>query len=298
SNDGAFYDRIFAYRFTESSGWAVENGGAEVSALWNASTGVGYDAFEPAIACAPGQSPVVAWIETDDAAEEDKDVFLRPLSGSPSARINSVSELGTGARNVDVIMDAQGRVYVAHFEEAEDATFTTNLVVTRYSGGGAAQLGAMIDQDQDTNNLSAPSLALSASGDLYLAWSAERAGDNARHVYVAVWTDEWTELGGGPVTAFGSAHFDSANPDVLLVNDIPTVAWGEANEVEGHFIFVAQFKAEGWQIEGDRLNVQTSRSATDPTLAYSPSEDALYVAFEENVDGYPQIFVKRRVGGW
>lgn len=299
ANDGTFYDRIFAYRFTEAGGWSIENGGEEISAPWNAGTGIGYDAFEPAIACASGQSPVVGWIETDAAAEEDKDVFVRPLDGSSSPRINAVSELGTGSRAVDVVVAADGTVYVAHFEEAQDASFTTDLVVTSYSGGTLTQLGGVIDQDKDTNNLSAPSLALTATGDLYLAYSADRAGDNTRHVYLTGWQNgQWTELGGGPLTGFGAAHYDSANPDLSIVNGVPTVAWEEADQTTGRFIFVAQLAMGGFTIEGERLNVQAAREALDPTLAYSPSENALYVAFEEMVDGYPQIFVKRRVGGW
>jgi hypothetical protein len=49
-----------------------------------------------------------------------------------------------------------------------------------------------------------------------------------------------------------------------------------------------------WVIDGDQLNVDTARQAGDPSLAYNANDGYLYVAFEENVSGDAEIFVKRK----
>jgi hypothetical protein len=49
-----------------------------------------------------------------------------------------------------------------------------------------------------------------------------------------------------------------------------------------------------WVIDGDQLNVNTAYAAQDPSLGYNASDGYLYVAFEENTDGWPHIFVKRK----
>jgi hypothetical protein len=44
---------------------------------------------------------------------------------------------------------------------------------------------------------------------------------------------------------------------------------------------------------GDGLSVDPDGPAYNPHLAYDSVTGYIYVAFEELVDGYPQIFVKK-----
>lgn len=74
------------------------------------------------------------------------------------------------------------------------------------------------------------------------------------------------------------------------------LAWEEADQYDGPFIYVARLTTPGdtWVIIGDKMNVDQARSALDPSLAYDSTAQALYVAFEEYVAGWPQIFVKKK----
>ena len=296
ADDETFYDRVFAYEYTVVDGWSALDGGDEVSQHWDSSEQVGYDADDPSVACAPGQAPAVAWIETDLTAEQDDDVFVaREVGGSfvSSDRINRVSAAGTYALVVDVELDSADRAYVAHFELAQDASFTSNLYVTRYDGT-LLPLGGVVDTDQDTNQLSAPSLAVASENEVYVAYSADRDGDGQRDIYVQRWNgSEWSDLAGGPVSAFGADHYDSGQPDLILVDGTPVIAWDESNEYEGHFIYVARHTGTEWEILCDALNVDANRDARDPSLVFDPTTATLYAGFEENVDGYPEIFVRQ-----
>ncbi|MCJ7829751.1 MAG: hypothetical protein MUP74_00040 [Desulfobacterales bacterium] len=101
--------------------------------------------------------------------------------------------------------------------------------------------------------------------------------------------------GDGKASSSFSVYFDSANPDLQVINGDLYLAWEESSTFEGAFIYVARWDPSlgQWLIIGDRLNVDPTRSAQDPSLAYAVAEGALYVAFEEMVDGWPQIFVKK-----
>ncbi len=295
ASDESFYDRVFGFSTTDVASWSALDAGDEISQHWDSVEQVGYDAGNPTIACGGGLAPAVAWIETDLAAEGDDDVHVAQMAGgtfSSFPRINRVTASGTPALVADVELSPAGEPFVAHFELAEDASFTSNLYVTRLDGG-VTPIGGSIDSDQDTNQLSAPSLWVNGPDDLYVAYSADRDGSGQRQIYVVHWDGaDWGVLGGGPVTAFPTDHFDSGNPDLILVDGTPVVAWDEANEYEGHFIYVARFDGSGWPIICDALNVDPARDARDPSLGYAASTQTLYAAFEENVDGYPEIFVR------
>ena len=297
AQDATFYDRIFLHRWTSADGWSILNGGAELS-QWLDAEEVGYNADDPAIACPTGASPVVSWPETDLAADQDVDLFVRAVPGDSSPRINRVTPQITDALVSDVAVASDGTIYLAHFELATDATFDSKLYVTRYQGGNLQNLGGAIDQDRDTNRLSAPSLALDGS-TLYLAWSADRDDSGERHIYVARYdgASDWQLLTTAPVAELVGAHVDSANPDLIINDGKPTLACEEVGQAGG-YIFVAEFDASDgrWRIIGDRLNVDAAREALDPSLARA-ADGTLYLAFEEFVDGRPQIFVKRRRAG-
>jgi beta-xylosidase len=105
----------------------------------------------------------------------------------------------------------------------------------------------------------------------------------------------WSTVGGGPVSAFSATeHFDSGNPDLAVVNGTFYLAWEESDQYEGPFIYVARWdsSASQWILDGDKLNIDTTRTAHDPSLAYSSGDNTLYIAFEEYISGWPEIFVK------
>ena len=133
--------------------------------------------------------------------------------------------------------------------------------------------------------------------DLYIAYTRANETDYTRHVYVRKYDGiTWTTVGGGPVSAYSaSEHYDSGHPDLIAVGDDLYLAWDEADQYDGPFIYIARLTTPGdsWEIIGDKINVDQGREALDPSLEYDSTEPALYVAFEENVAGWPQIYVKK-----
>lgn len=305
SGNEAFYDRIYLDQCTPASSWTSWNSGNELSVPWNVTYG-GSDAYEPAVAVATGGTPYVAWSEADvvQAPDTEFGTWVSNANVSSATRSSILSRddvsdsYATDVRTVGITADAMGNAYLAQWESDATDQDLTNLYVTHYSGVSFTNLGGVLSADYDYNNLSVPSMVIDGS-DLYIAYTEANAVDNTKHVYVKRYSGgSWSTLGGGPVSAFtGSEHYDSANPDLLMVNGTLYVAWEESDQYDGPFIYVARWDESGdtWLIDGDQLNVDTTRTAHDPSLAYSSSDNTLYIAFEEFVSGWPEIFVKRKV---
>lgn len=301
SPGAAFYDRIFVYRWNAGSGWAAQNSGNEVSIPWDGFN-PGADAWEPAIACTSG-APLVSWVENDIyGIDSDDDAWTAAVSPSGVTRSAANSRAATNVWTADVrtagiTVDGPGNVYVAQWEQSGTNMNKTDLYVTRYNStlAAATPLGASISGDFDANNLCVPSLAVVGT-DLYVAYSEANATDYTKHVYVRKYSGgTWSTVGGGPVSALGPAeHYDSANPDLLAVDGTLYLAWEETDQYGGTFVYVAFMDAGSWTIDGNRLNIDLANTAHDPSLAYSPPDGYLYVAFEEYTDGWPHIFVKRK----
>jgi len=303
ADDDTFFDRVFVYRWTEGGGWQVQNGGAEVSVIWSDPPG-GANAWEPAVACPASGDPLVAWVEADVVPDPDTEdgAWVAEVSASSSDRSSILSrndtdgDYYTSVRTVGLGSDASGSAVVAQWEQDETEQWLTNLYVTRYSSGNFTNLGGSISDDWDSNNIPVPSLIVEGSV-IYIAYSEANSDDNTRHVYVKKYDGNWSTIGGGPVSAYSdSDHYNSNNPDILMAEDRLWIAWQESEQYGGPFIFVAYWDEDGneWIIDGDKLNTDLQNGAGDPSLAYSPDDGYLYVAFEENSDGYPHIFVKRK----
>lgn len=303
ADDDTFYDRIFVQAWSPSS-WTPQNGGAELSTVWDPTLG-GANAWEPAVACPAGGDPWVAWVESDVAADPDTPAGLwvarvRAASSDRSPILSRIGDAGTyysNVRTVGIAADPGGGAIVAQWEEDDTDQDLAELYVARWDGTSFTPLGGALTDDWDYNNLCIPS-PLVLDGEVYLAYSRANPTDYTKHVYVARWTGaEWELVGGGPISAFPEAeHYDSSNPHLIEVEGELWLAWSEDHRSEGSFIFVARWDAAGaeWVLEGRRLNIDDARPADDPTLAYDADRGLVYCAFEEGVDGWPQIFVVRR----
>ncbi len=303
AGDDAFYERIFVYRWNQASGWVVQNGGAEVSHVASTVYG-GANAWEPSVACRSSGDPAVAWIEHDVVPDPDTDVgvWVADVSASSSvsspllSRNNTAGDYCTDAYTVGAAAAPNGDVIVAHWEAHHTDQSRSDLFVTRYSGGAFSNLGGVISPDWDSNNLPVPALAATDT-EVYLAYTAANATDYTRHAYVEKYDGSWAQLGGGPLSAFSASdHYNSVNADVILIDGVPYAAWAESDQYSGDWIFVAHWDqgAGEWVPDGEKLNTDPQNSADNPSLAFSPTDGYLYVAFEENTDGYPHIFVKRK----
>jgi hypothetical protein len=297
TNDPKFYDRILLYLWTAASGWQIQNGGSEVSLA--PSDGSDQNPEEPAVACQPGVDPAVAWTESEVTAgnvDSDMDVWAARLHGgvaTRSAAIHRVPQQITSARTVGTALTPSATAYAAFLEQAVDAMSDMNLYVNRADG---TAIGGVIDTTNDGPN-SAPALVALSDSEMYLAWAASHDSSYHNDVFVSKWNGSaWSLVGGGPVTAFPTDHFDSTDPDLIVIDGSPIVAWTESGTQEpagSEYIFVARYNGTSWDIIGNRINVDVARQSQDPTLAYDPSTKTLYVAFEEYVDGRSHVFVRQ-----
>ncbi len=304
ASDDTFYDRVFGYSWDQTAGWQIRNGGEELSTVWDPTLG-GANAWEPAIACPATGDPLVAWVEFDVVADPDTEdgAWVADLPAAAASdrsgilsRNDAAGGYTTAVRTVGLEVDGT-TAYLAQWESDAVDQDRTDLYVSRWDGTTFTPLGDSLVDDYDYNNLCVPSLAV-LGGELYAAFTQANETDFTRHVYVAHWTGSaWERLGGGPVSAFTpTEHFDSGNPDLAVADGELWLAWDETDQATGTYIFVMRWDVptSAWAMEGERLNVDPAHAALDPSLAYSASDRRIYVAFEENTDGWPHIFVKRR----
>jgi hypothetical protein len=214
------------------------------------------------------------------------------------SRNNNSGSHATEVRTQGVAVDDSGTVYVAQWESHHNDQDRTDLYVSSYDGSSFTNLGGAVTDDYDYNNLCKPSMVV-LSGNLYIAYTQANNTDNTKHVYVKRYNaGSWDLVGSGPVTAYtASAHYDSSNPDLIAADGTLYIAWAEEDQWDGPFIFVAFYDtgSSDWVLYGEQLNTDTGNAALDPSLAYHDDVvDYLYVAFEENTDGHPHIFVKRK----
>lgn len=304
STSEAFYNRIFVYQWTVGAGYSIMNSGSEISIPWNGTDG-GANAWEPAIGCYDSDLPWVAYVEQDIASGSDDLAWGVEMTGTSSSRTNAIDRntnagsYTTNVRTVGIMRDSVDLncAYVAQWESHHNEQDQTDLYVSHTCGGSATALGGAVTDDWDYNNLSKPSMAW-FDGKLHIAYTRANETDNTKHVYVKSYSGgTWTTVGGGPVSAFSASdHYDSANPDLIVADGTLYVAWQEEDNYSGSFIYVAYYDpgTSAWVIDGDQLNVDTTRSALDPSLTYNANDGYLYVAFEEMVSGYAEIFVKRK----
>jgi hypothetical protein len=302
STDEAFYNRIFVYQWTVGGGYSIMNSGSEISIPWNP-TDTGANAWEPAIGCYDSDLPWVAYVEQDIASSSEDDAWGVEMSGTGSSRTNAIDRntssgsYATDVRTVGVMQESGGCAYVAQWESHHNEQDQTDLYVSYTCGSSATALGGAVTDDWDYNHLSKPSLAW-YDGKLHIAYTRANESDYTKHLYVKSYSGgSWSIVGGGAVSAFSAAdHYDSANPDLIVADGTLYVAWEESDQYDGPFIYVAYYDpgTSAWVIDGAQLNVDTGRQAGDPSLAYNTNDGYLYVAFEENVSGDSEIFVKRK----
>ncbi|MBW2283890.1 MAG: hypothetical protein JRF65_04730 [Deltaproteobacteria bacterium] len=302
SSGADFYDRIFVYKWNSSTHWTVQNGGNEISIPWNHTLG-GSDAFDPNIACRPSGNPLVTWIEQEVSGSTDADTYVAEVTAITSTASSSLSRNNTSgpySTHVEVtgitVNDSGTAAYVAQWEHHPSEMWQSDLYVTQFSGGGFTNLGGAIAVDHDSNNLTAPSLAL-IGGNIYVAYTAANNTDYTKHVYVKRWDGSaWSTVGGGPVSAFSSAdHYDSSSPNLLAVGNDLFLAWDESDTYGPYAVFVAYWDgtAGSWQMASEAITVPSAGDSIDPSLAYLASEDTIYIAFSANTDGWHHIFVKK-----
>jgi hypothetical protein len=96
----------------------------------------------------------------------------------------------------------------------------------------------------------------------------------------------------------GTLNLDPTQPalssDITSLGGIPYVAWSESNGTNDE-VRVKQLTASGWAAIGGALNIDTGKSADNPSI--TSVGGVPYVAWEESNGTKSQIYVKQFMGG-
>ncbi len=297
-------DRVFVYRWTAAAGWSIWNDGKEVSTPYSSSLFRGADAREPVLARTASGLPLAAWVETDILAgfnAEDAAWIAEVSSGNswrygPWQRDNAQDLYGSPVRLVALGSNpANSSHYLAHWESDNADPTRTHLYVSGFSGSAFSTLGGIVATDHSSGaRLSHPSIVSDSGGYVHVAYSATNASGQQR-IWVQRWNGaSWSPLGSAPVSLL-STPAAADNPHLLMINGYPVLAWDEQGPHSGsRSIYVAYWDAGNWHPLGQAVEIDRSRNATRPSLAFDGAGNRLYIAFQERTPSGDAIFVRRR----
>jgi len=178
-------------------------------------------------------------------------------------------------------LDASNNIYVAF--QASDGT-NPDINVSTYDEATTAWLAVGSALDNNAANLALlPSLAVSSSGELFVAWRENRSADpddKAAELFVKTWNGSaWVSLGDS-LNINKNERADEFSI-ALGSNDQPVVAWSEFENLENSSnVYVKQWNGAAWQQIGDTVDNVTTRRAIYPSITAN-SENQLSVSWWE-----------------
>ena len=297
-------DRVFVYRWTATTGWSIWNNGEEISTPYSTTLFRGADAREPMLARSQSGLPLATWVETDILGGFDAEdaAWIAEVSATGSMRYgpwqrdNSQGNYGSPVRLVAVGSNpANSSHYLAHWESDDADPTRTNLYVSGFSGSSFSTLGGIVATDHSSGaRLSHPSIASDSGGYVHVAYSATDSSGQQR-VWVQRWNGaSWSPLGSAPVSLLSTPAI-ADNPQLLLINGYPVLAWDEQGPHGGsRSIYIAYWDAGSWHPLGQAVEIDRTRDAVRPSLAFDGADNRLYVAFQERTASGDAIFVRRR----
>jgi hypothetical protein len=156
--------------------------------------------------------------------------------------------------------------------------------------------GTLNGSSAANSNAYEPSLALSSSGSLVVAW-AEYDGA-ANNIYVRRYNGSswnWISVGAGLLSASSAPSSNANNPSLGIdSSDNPMVAWSEFNGSVSN-IYVQRFVGGAWSSVGTGLLSASNASnsnANTPSLAVDSSGNAV-VAWSEYNGAITNVYVRR-----
>jgi hypothetical protein len=135
------------------------------------------DQFTPTIAVNETDVLFVAW---QDERLGDSDIFFSKsvnggLTWSPNARINS-DDPGNSSSNPSITVDDSGNIYLA-WQDNRDGNY--DIYFSKSSDGGTSwSTDIRVDDDAGSANQRAPSIAVNATGDIFIVWEDFRSNSD------------------------------------------------------------------------------------------------------------------------
>ncbi len=219
----------------------------------------------PDIALTSEGNPVITWRSGEDNAEtptvESSEILVQRWNGSTWDDLGVVNTSLESA-SPSLALDANNKIYLAF--QASDGT-NPDINVSTYDEATTAWVAVGSELDNKQANLALlPSLAVSASGELFVAWRENRStdpDDRAAELFVKNWNgNAWVSLG----SSLNINKNERADEFSIALgsNDQPVVAWSEFENLENSSnIYVKQWNGATWQQMGDTVdNVKTQRA--------------------------------------
>lgn len=302
---------IYVKRWSGSA-WVGMNGAIAGDNI----SGTGGESILPVLAIGSDGHPVVAWTEFTTNYE----IYVKKWNGSSwlglagSATGGGISTSAGESRTPSLAINNEGNPVVAWSETPVDSD--SDIYVKRWNGTAWVLMkvnGAATDDiSQNTGGSYRPSLAISASGEIAVAWEDDSGPGDDFDIYVKRWTGlTWNRMGvqsdsGGGISANDGPSYWvslSTTPDGSWI-----VSWEDSSE-GFRAIYFRIYNGSGWlELESGSATTGGGVSgftdgyrSTRPSLASSP-DGTLMVAWERDGDTTSEIHARRyqppTYGGW
>ncbi len=258
------------------------------------------DSSRPAITHV-GDDIYAAWVE--DRAKQS-DIYVRRWDGNAWVEVGAGSASGGGVSNTATISDSpwleaapDGSIYLAW---AEKTAGGYEVYVRRWDGSTWGEVGAGSASgggiSQTATESEWPSMGISTSGVVYVAWEESQAAD--KEIYVRHWNgNAWAEVGVGSASGGGISNNagDSGRPFLAVdQNGNPIVGWSDDSPGDTE-VYARRWSGGTWgEVGGSASGGGISNNAGDsrPPVIGVDSTGIIYVTWPDNTGGHFDIYVK------
>ena len=236
-----------------------------------------------------GTTPYLTWIETNRHAVPQ--LYLKHWVGGQWVIDGGSLNRNPAHRAANPSIVVSGSTpYLAWSEINNRDVF--QLYVKHLLKGSWRSLGKDSINISPLKDAISPSLALQGGSTPYIAWS-ELSDGQFYQVYVKRWNGSDWELLERSLNNDPTGH--ALNPSLVILNDLPYVAWTEIDSGGVSRLHVKHFEKGNWRSDGENLNRDLAQHALSPVLLRIGS--VLYLSWKEYEGNHiSKIHVKRWTG--
>lgn len=232
----------------------------------------------PAVGMDSAGNFTVAWESYDDVNGDD-DIYARRFDSSGTAlgrefRVNT--EITNDQMFPAVAMSATGDFIVAWQSTTQDADGSTGIYAQRYTASGTALGGEFRVNTTIANEQTLVTAAMSATGDVILAWqSAAQDSDGSSGIYAQRYDAIGTALG-GEFRVNTEVSNDQTTPVAAMnaAGDLIMTWESMAQDGNGKGIYARRYDATGTPLGGEfRVNTEIANDQMLPAAGINSDLD-------------------------
>jgi hypothetical protein len=270
-SDGTSYNYNTYVKRWNGSSWVQLGGGLNVNTNY---------AQNPSLAVDSSGNPVVTWIECfshNGRCVENSfyNVYIKRWNGISWVQLGTSLNVDTNqhANYPSLAIDSSGNPVVSWSEF--DGT-SSNIHVKRWNGTSWVQVGGALDTNV-AQDATAPSLALTSSGNPVVAWMENDGTSTNIYVrsYVTLFNrGRWTDAQLLDVNPHVNPNLNAYYPSLALDNSgNPVVSWSECIDFNifgnctNNNIYVKRLSGGIWTQVGTAWDVDVNQDVAQPSLA-------------------------------